>query len=289
MIRRNGVTVVVPTTGRPELLRALESVRGQTYPDVHTVVVLDDPSKQSFVRGLLDKEALIVTTGRTGGANARNAGLQAAATEFVAFLDDDDWWEPEKLRVQVKDLQRAGGELSFTGTYFHEASGSVRLLPRRQQGPDETVADYLVGRPGLKHGEGYIQTSSILGRTELLQKVCWDPALPKHQDWDLVVRLAQKGSRFTCTPQPLVHVQQGSIGSISRTSDWRASSVWLDRHKHRLSNRARGDFVATQILRAASAAMDGRGVLVALRDLLRHRPHLAALLVGLHGFRERDR
>jgi glycosyltransferase involved in cell wall biosynthesis len=281
------VTVVLPTMGRTEVLRALASVRGQTYTEVRTVVVLDDPSREPFVQRVLEKETLIVTSGRTGAANARNVGLRAATTDFVAFLDDDDWWQPEKLSVQVQDLLEDGGDLSFTGTYFHEANGSVRILPNRPQGPDETVASYLVGRPGLKHGDGYIQTSSILGRTDLLQRIAWDAGLPKHQDWDLVVRLAHEGSRFTHTPQPLVHVQQGSIGSISMTSNWRASKVWLDRHKDRLSSRAHGDFVATQILRGAAAALDARGLLAALRELASHPPHLAALLVGLHGFRER--
>jgi glycosyltransferase involved in cell wall biosynthesis len=289
MTDSGGVTVVLPTMGRPEVLRALESVRGQTYTEVQTVVVLDDPSRASFVRGVLDKETLIVTSGRTGGANARNVGLRAAATEFVAFLDDDDWWESDKLSAQVQELLTDGGDLSFTGTYFHEANGSVRILPNRPQEIDETVASYLVGRPGLKHGDGYIQTSSILGRTDLIQRIGWDADLPKHQDWDLVVRLAHAGSRLTYTPRPLVHVQQGSIGSVSRTSNWRASRVWLDRHKDRLSSRARGDFVATQILRAAAAALDARGLLAALRELVSHRPHLAALLVGLHGFGERGR
>ncbi len=286
---RGGVTVVLPTMGRPEVLRALESVRGQTHGEVRTVVVLDDPSREDFVRGVLEKELLIVTQGRTGGANARNVGLRVAATEFVAFLDDDDWWEPDKVSAQVRVLVDNGGDLSFTGTYFHEVEGSIRILPGRPQGPDETVASYLVGRPGLKHGDGYIQTSSILGRTELLQRVGWDPELPKHQDWDLVIRLDDEGSRFTCVPQPLVHVQQGSIGSISRTSNWRASRVWLDRHEDQLSSRARGDFVATQILRAAASALDARGLMAALRELVRHRPHLAALMVGLHGFREHGR
>src|SRR4051812_23968700 len=103
-----GVTVVVPTMGRPEVLKALESVRGQTYTEVHTIVVLDDPSREPFVRGVLEEETLIVTSGRTGGANARNVGLRAAATEFVAFLDDDDWWEPAKLSEQVQELLEDG-------------------------------------------------------------------------------------------------------------------------------------------------------------------------------------
>lgn len=289
MTGSGGVTVVIPTMGRPELLRALGSVRAQLYEHTQTVVVLDDPSRESFVREALDKETLIVTSGRTGGASARNCGLRAAATEFVAFLDDDDWWEPDKLGTQVRALVQGGGVLSFTATYFHEERGPVRLLPHRSQQPDETVASYLVGRPGLKHGEGYIQTSSILGRTDLLQRTPWDADLLKHQDWDLVVRLVDEGAGFTYTPRPLVHVQQGSLGSISKGSNWQASKVWLDRHKDKLSSRAHADFVATQILRASAAALDARGLLVALRELVGHRPHLAALLVGLHGFREHGR
>lgn len=287
MTPQHSVTVVIPTLGRDGLRRALASVRRQTHPARSTIVVLDDASRVEAVRGLLDQELLVVTSGGTGAANARNLGVAEARSDFVAFLDDDDWWEPEKLALQISDLLASGGDVSYTETVFHETDGDVRVLPVRQRRRLESVASYLVTRPRLKHGTGYIQTSALLARTELLRTQGWDPALRKHQDWDLIARLAAQGHSFAFLPQPLVHVQQGSVGSISKSADWRASKVWLERHGFALDRRSRGDFAATQLLRSAASTRDGAGVVVALNEMIRHPPHLAAVLVGLHGFLER--
>jgi hypothetical protein len=281
------VTTVIPTLGRPALARALDSVRRQRGPAGRTVVVLDDPAGEDHVRALLEDELLLVTAGRTGGANARSAGARAAETSHVAFLDDDDWWEPEKMSCQVSALSESGADICYTATSFHESGGGVRLLPTRPQAPGQSVASYLVARPALRHGTGYIQTSSILATKSLLDEHPWDPTLKKHQDWDLVSRWAAAQARMTYVPLPLVHVQQGSVASVSRTADWRASAMWLERHSDALDARAYGDFVATQMLRGALSARDARGLLASLSELSRHRPHLAAMVVGLHGLVEK--
>jgi hypothetical protein len=162
----------------------------------------------------------------------------------------------------------------------------VRLLPRRRRRPDESIADYVVVRPRLKHGEGFIQTSSLLAESNLLKRVGWDSALPKHQDWDLIVRLEAAGAKFVFVNKPLVHVQQGSAGSISRSSDWRASLGWMHRHGHVLSARAKADFAATHVLRAAATKRDAQGIASAIRMMIPTPPHAAAFVVGVHGFLE---
>ncbi|PPH52167.1 glycosyltransferase family 2 protein [Rathayibacter sp. AY1E2] len=281
------VTTVVPTLGRPALARALQSVRGQTGAGGRTVVVLDDPSRENHVRSLLEDEVLLVTAGRTGGANARSTGARAAETSYVAFLDDDDWWEPEKLARQVKALSESSADLCYTATYFHESGDGVRRLPTRELAAGQSVASYLVARPSLKHGTGYIQTSSLLASRRLLDEHPWDPSMKKHQDWDLVARWAAADARMTYVPLALVHVQQGSAASISKTADWRASAAWLARHGDALDSRAYGDFVATQMLRGALSARDPRGVAASVAELSRRRPHVAAMIVGLHGLVEK--
>ena len=283
---QSDVTVVIPTTGRDALKVALDSVRRQDHANVTTIVVLDDPGAEVPVRAMLEGETLIVTAGRTGAASARNVGLEHAQSRYVAFLDDDDWWEPTKLRDQLDTVRDVPSAVSFSSTYFHEEHGNVRLLPRRTRRPNESIADYLVLRPRLKHGEGYIQTSSLLAETDLLKRVKWDPALPKHQDWDLIARLDASGAEFVFVDKPLVHVQQGSAGSISRSSDWRASLDWADRHGANLSPRAKADFVATHVLRAAAAKRDGAGIAAAFRRMWRTPPHAAAFIVGIHGLVE---
>ena len=98
------VSVVVPTAGRsPWLRQAVESALQQSYRNVEVVVVDDCPdgmaeSAWSIEWGLETGERLrLIHSGGAGGAAARNAGVQAARGDWIAFLDDDAEWMPEKL------------------------------------------------------------------------------------------------------------------------------------------------------------------------------------------------
>ncbi|GGG29288.1 hypothetical protein GCM10007304_48910 [Rhodococcoides trifolii] len=277
------VTVVIPTIGRPDLRRALDSVRAQTVLGISIVVVLDRPDEQKAVESMLDgRDRLVVTDGAQGGAVARNLGIDSAATDYVAFLDDDDWWEPEKLQQQFELLDVTGGSVCFTAVKFHDGEQTT-ILPKEAFDPDrESLASYLVRRPGLRHGHGYLQSSTILVDRDHAERVRWDPSMAKHQDWDFVVRLLD-GVDVQFCGAPLVHVQKDSAASVSRTRNWRASKQWLDQHGSKLDPHAYGDFVCSQVLRSALATMDRRGITEAAR-LTRHtRPSAASMVVGLSG------
>lgn len=283
------VSVVIPTVGRPELAQALESVRGQDHADIEIIVVVDRPESAAAVRDLLrgPAERCVVTEGQAGGSAARNLGTAAATGEYVALLDDDDWWEPEKVSGQLEALTREGAELSWTQTSFHEASGRVRHLPERDYDGSADIGTYLVARPGLRHGAGYIQTSSLLLRRSLALRFPWDESLPKHQDWDLVVRMVSDPTvRWAAVPRALVNVRQDSSGSVSRKRDWRSSQRWLDQHSHLMSNRGQADFVFTHLVRSALSTGDWSAAARLTVYGVRRRPHLAAVVVGLAGTAE---
>jgi glycosyltransferase involved in cell wall biosynthesis len=91
-------TVVIPTFGRPRFLAdAVASVLAQTEGDLECVVV-DDASPEPVVSPIDDGRVRVVRLGANGGpAAARNAGVAEARGRHLAFLDDDDWWEPDRL------------------------------------------------------------------------------------------------------------------------------------------------------------------------------------------------
>src|SRR5690349_20594494 len=88
------ISVVVPTVGRPELLRALRSVRAQCTRSRIEVIVVDDgdPGAELPSGAASLADCVIHTEGRVGGARARNLGIAAASGDMVALLDDDDEW-----------------------------------------------------------------------------------------------------------------------------------------------------------------------------------------------------
>lgn len=106
------ISVVVATYNRCVTLgRALDSVRGQTFP-AREVIVVDDGSTDGTVAhhsGVYPEVQFIALPRNAGAAHARNVGLEAARGEIIAFLDSDDWWEPEYLRESVFAFQRSPG------------------------------------------------------------------------------------------------------------------------------------------------------------------------------------
>ena len=99
------ISIVIPTANRPqELMRALRSVSGQSFKDFEIIVVVDGPNEGTLaaLNTLVDSRIRIIHNHvPIGAARARNAGAEAATATFIAFLDDDDEWDREKLERQL--------------------------------------------------------------------------------------------------------------------------------------------------------------------------------------------
>src|SRR3989338_8677774 len=99
------VSVIIPTHNRPELLkRAVKSVLNQTYKDLEVIVVDDGLEKRAdeTVNSFNDSRLKYIQhPEEKGGSAARNTGIKNSSGEFIAFLDDDDEWLPEKLEIQI--------------------------------------------------------------------------------------------------------------------------------------------------------------------------------------------
>ncbi|HXY91308.1 MAG TPA: glycosyltransferase family 2 protein, partial [Acidimicrobiia bacterium] len=131
-------SVIVPTYGRPEYLRAaVDSVLAQTVDDLECIVV-DDATPIPVPRPSQDPRVRLVSRARNGGpAAARNSGLQAATGTYVAFLDDDDVWVPDRLEQALDQHRRAPLVVCFQSV----VGGSLDARGRQLEGD---VADSIL-------------------------------------------------------------------------------------------------------------------------------------------------
>lgn len=280
---------VIPTTGRTSLVAAVRSVCRQTIP-VHPIVVLDRPEKADEVRSVLEPfdHTLVVTAGSTGGAAARNLGMEHSRADYICFLDDDDIWLPHKTEAQLEACSKADGPLvlSASAMIFDRTFDHV-VIPTMPPGTKDGIRSYMVQRPKLRFGSNVIQSSTVVVNQGVAKRCRWNAGLRKHQDWDFVARcLSFQDVSFVWVNDPLAVVAKGSQQSISMTSDWRASAQFLCDHKSGLSRRATADFLWSHIIRASLHNGDVDGLRFAFAQRESMRPHWTAAVVGLTGAAE---
>ena len=289
------MTAVVPTTGRAELLQAVRSVLEQSTT-TRVVVVEADPDRHHEVDaqlGCLGGDVTLISPGRHLTASAaRNLGTDAVRTPFVAYLDDDDWWKPEKVGAQLSAISATGRKavVCTTGSFFGRHDGTIgnvdamrgsRIVPVVPY-TSGRIADYVLERPRLRYGHHFMQTSSLLMNTDLSRAARWDEDLVKHEDWDLVIRLTDRlGARFVHVPETMTFVRKGSPGSASQRLTPYASLRWVDGIQ--CSPHARNDFILSVVVRPALAARDMAAVRAGFRAMKWTSGMSPAAIAGLAG------
>ena len=201
------VSVIIPTYNRPRYLqRALESVLCQSFEDYEIIVVQNGPARYggTLVRKLKRQRGGIrfCHVRRADPANARNVGLQLAEGEYIAFLDDDDEWRPEKLRMQVRVMNKKKGVglVACSLKICDDTGSEVRKTMK--------LAGELSLKTLLTKGCVIGSLSSVLIRRSLMAQVGgFDSRFQIANDYDLYLRLAQK-TKLWLMPHRLVNVYQ---------------------------------------------------------------------------------
>lgn len=254
-------SVVIPACNRAALIGpTLRSVVAQSRSDWECIVI-DDGSEdgdalRDAVAALADPRFRYLRRDNGGGGAARNSGIAAARGRFVAFLDSDDLFLPDKLAAMAAALADAPAIAFYAPVLVDRGVGRHWIKPSRPLGPTEDVADYL-----FVHNE-VIQTSSLVLSRATAARVLFDPALRKGQDLDFCLRLQRAGVTFRMLDRPLtVWNDQAEAGRTSRTPGHEAPLAWLARARPLLGTRAYRGYRAT----------------VLAYDMARHRPLTAAV------------
>jgi glycosyltransferase involved in cell wall biosynthesis len=262
------VSVVIPTLHRPKLLlRAIDSVRRQTHEEIELVIVVDgpDPETVAAARSVNDSRLRIVVNPHSlTAAGARNAGVDHAKGEWIAFLDDDDEWLPNKLERQIAfAAARPAALVSCLSRVVTPTATYVR--PKKIYNNDAPIDEYLFDRRFLFGGSGFIQTSSYLLPRQLFNKIRFNVESP-HDDWEFLLRLSkQAGARIETVPEILVVLySEEQRASLTNRTTWSASLGWLERVRPMMTPRAYSGFCLGVV--GSRAAREG--ACAAFSDLL---------------------
>jgi glycosyltransferase involved in cell wall biosynthesis len=288
---RCAVSAVIPTRSRSELLRrALASVASQTFADLEVVVVVDGPDEETMalLRGWRERPLrVVVNDPPLGGGEARNVGVRTARGHWIALLDDDDEWLPQKLERQLHDLERIGTDRVVGMTQLITRSPTADYVgPRTGPRDGEPVSEYLFLRSGWFQAGGRAHTSTLVAPRPLFLEIPFDPGLPRYQDTDWILRVADAGVRLHMTAEPLSvwHVEEVRPGiTRSHAGDWRYALDWIRARRHLMTERAYVSLVVLRVGGLAAAAGDPRGAVAAVREARRvGRPPLRdiAIIVG---------
>lgn len=212
MQQRESVSVIIPTWNRAHTIgAAVKSVLNQTY-SVLEILVCDDGSSDStreVLENLKDERIRIIDGPRAGRpAVPRNRGIKAAKGEWIAFLDSDDMWEPNKLEKQFDLLYKSKCNAACTNAW--------RVIPSKgKSGSYLQIEQQNISLPVLLK-TNYVICSSVLVRKSILDDVGGFPEaerLKAIEDFALWLRVATK-TEFAYLPEPLISYTDDAANSI---------------------------------------------------------------------------
>lgn len=276
------ISVVIPARNASATLgRAIDSVLAQTLP-AREIIVVDDGSTDASAAtaGAYASVSVIGLRDGRGAAAARNAGVRVAQGEWVAFLDADDEWLPDKLRKQAALIEPEPGQ-------------SMIFCASEEFGPDGVSwGDTFRGRPIHCEAESwkallktnFVATPTVIApRALLIQLGGFDEKLPLGEDQDMWIRLALSG-RLAYVPECLVrvHVQPKSLSAFRPGDQSQYMLPMIEAHLHtlrfrltkteareirgeRLNNAGRIAFAHGDFLRGAAFVL--QAVLIGYRPL----------------------
>jgi glycosyltransferase involved in cell wall biosynthesis len=295
-IANPAVTAVIPTRNRAELVqRAVRSALSQTFCDLEVVVVVDGPDPVTVtaleaIQSTDSRLRIVALDAGVGGAEARNMGVRAAQGEWIALLDDDDEWLPEKIELQMDRARKSGS----TGTvvvskYICRSETADRIRPRRLPREGEPICEYMFDYLC------YFQTSTFFCSRTLLLEIPFQKTLGGFQDIDWFLRVnSVPGVSTSVVPEVLsIYYAPEERASITSNLSWKQRFLWGQNNRPFMTRLAYSRFIVGSC--AARAVEEKAGLRVywsLLREYLfagRPTPSGAVLLLGMYAVSPRWR
>lgn len=208
------VSAIIPTYNREKTIcRAVDSIISQTYKNIEIVVVddgsVDDTLKLLEVYG---GNVRVIRQCHKGANAARNRGIREAKGEYIAFLDSDDEWLPQKTYIQMDYLEKKGGQVCYCA--YKLISDKTQIVPDIYTDEERYGSNLNV----ILSQHNVIGTPTLMIKKSVLEDVgLFDESMQRLQDYELCIRIAKK-YKIGYIPQVLVNAYYMEK-SISNSND----------------------------------------------------------------------
>jgi len=214
------ISIIIPTYKRLYHLRKLlDSIYNQTYKNFEVIIIDDNSPNLDFYKVLVDeyKEKLddlkfLVNEKNMGAPFSRNRGIMESKYNLLAFVDDDDEWEPFKLEKQIAALDKTEkSEIGIIYTWTTIKNGKDKIgeykTPAYENPLNELMQDNFIPSPSV-----------LVTKKAIVEAGLFDESLPSCQDWDMWIRILKLGYKVNVVQDFLTIYNKHNLGSIGTSS-----------------------------------------------------------------------
>jgi len=195
------ITVIIPVyNGEKTIRNTIESVLNQTFTDFELIIINDgsQDSTLAVIDNTKDPRKKVFSYPNAGVSESRNRGLELSTGEYIAFLDADDLWTPDKLEAQCKALQEnPKAAVAYSWSDWIDESGQFLCSGGHITVDGDAYANLLL-RDFVESG-----SNPLIRRQALAEVGGFEPSVTPAEDWDMWLRLAAR-YEFVTVPSPQI-------------------------------------------------------------------------------------
>ncbi len=236
------VSVIIPTYRRPDTLgRAIESVLKQTHKEIEVIVVDDNDEKSAFREHTLlfmmqyaqNPQVIYLHHEKNKGASAaRNTGIAYSKAKYVAFLDDDDEFLPQKIEKQLTLIEQRDNSWGAAYTNFSRKTDGKITYTSSNTAEGNLMLDLFLRKTDFAAG------STLLIKRYILKELNgFDETFTRHEEWGLLVQFFRH-YKIACASETLVtchmdsSINRPTLSELEKVNDHFFTTFDKDLRKH---------------------------------------------------------
>lgn len=214
------ISVVIPAYNASMYLReAIDSALHQTLPPDEIIVVDDGSTDDTYaIAASYGPPVTVLQQTNHGLPTSRNVGARQANSEWIALLDADDVWEPNKLQLQMEELKRTGADICYTGHVILQHEGDRTFLGKVHEVPPAED----IRRSLFEQVMTFLPSSVVLRKATMFSVGGFDESM-RHgsEDMKMSLKLLHGGAKFAAVREPLFQYRRHG-------ANWNANLAWFE-------------------------------------------------------------